>query len=121
MSRDLKKTKKLISNVTYSNLLAPQATPKENVNIVLNYPYKKAAIFKNGSRPGKMREGEGTLEAVRSTWVHTWAYILDSYILINNSETFAYQIFDGFTDAVAYQICTFLTDAIAYKNCPFYN
>ena len=45
------KHKKRIFDVKYSNLLAPQATPKENVNIVLNYHYKSLLYSKKDHRP----------------------------------------------------------------------
>ena len=45
-SRDLNNHKNNICLRNILNLLAPQATTKENPNIVLNYVYKKAAIFK---------------------------------------------------------------------------
>ena len=51
---DVENTKKLILYVTYSNFLAPQATPKENVNIVLNYPYKSLLYSKKGLSTGRV-------------------------------------------------------------------
>ena len=42
--------------------IAPQANTKENPNVVLNYAYKKAAIFKKGS-PSR----DGAREAVGRT------------------------------------------------------
>ena len=54
MSQDIKNTKKHIFDVKYSNLLAPQATPKENVNIVLNYHYKSLLYPKTGLSTGRV-------------------------------------------------------------------
>ena len=54
MSRDLNNSEKLIFYVKYSNLLAPQATPKENVNIVLNYPYKSLLYSKKDPSIGRV-------------------------------------------------------------------
>ena len=47
-------------DIKYSNLLAPQATPKENVNIVLNYPYKSLLYSKKGLGTGRVKPGVGT-------------------------------------------------------------
>ena len=47
-------TTQLIFDVKYPNLLAPQATPKENVNIVLNYPYKSLLYSKKDSSAGRV-------------------------------------------------------------------
>ena len=51
---------KHIFDITYSNLLAPQATPKENVNIVLNYLIKGCHIQKRDRVPGGCTAGVGT-------------------------------------------------------------
>ena len=48
------KHKKRIFYIKYSNLLAPQATPKENVNIVLNYPYKSMLYSKKDLSTGRV-------------------------------------------------------------------
>ena len=54
MSRDLKNTKRQMFDVKYSNLLAPQATPTEHPNIVLNYYYKSLLYSKKDPSTGRV-------------------------------------------------------------------